>query len=288
MANRSCFISIYLFLITAITSSASNCLWKVTSENSTLYLQGSIHALKAEAYPLDPAIEKAYAESDILVLETDIAEMRSTKTQQRILACAQLPPGQTLQKTVKTSTWQEFSAACEEIGAPPTTLNSFKPWSAAMALTLIRTQQLGLDPEYGIDFYFYKKAVADEKGTVGLETVDFQIKLFDSLDREDPDTLITRTLTSLHVFEEEFETLFKVWKTGEIEAIEIFLKKEFSECPERHKSFVLDRNKHWHTKLKTYLKSPQTHFVVVGIAHLPGKGGLLELFAKSGFNIEQL
>ena len=49
-------------------------LWRVRSNTSTLYLLGSIHFLKQENYPLNPGIEKAFAQSNFLVVEANISD----------------------------------------------------------------------------------------------------------------------------------------------------------------------------------------------------------------------
>jgi uncharacterized protein YbaP (TraB family) len=77
---------VVIFLIN--DAHAKSCLWKVTSDNSILYLQGSIHVLKPENYPLASAIEAAYADSDVLVFETDIKAMSEPETQKKIMAKA--------------------------------------------------------------------------------------------------------------------------------------------------------------------------------------------------------
>ena len=49
-------------------------LWKVQSGSKLVYLAGSVHALSADVYPLSPAFERAFADSDTLVEEIDLAE----------------------------------------------------------------------------------------------------------------------------------------------------------------------------------------------------------------------
>ena len=77
-------LAFLLFL--GLGADAKSCLWKATSDAGTLYLQGSVHILKADAYPLAPAIEQAYAASDAVVFETDMAAMLRPETQQAIMA----------------------------------------------------------------------------------------------------------------------------------------------------------------------------------------------------------
>ena len=284
---KSCTLALIVASL-ATGAMAKSCLWKVTSKNGTLYLQGSIHILKADNYPLAPAIEQAYAASKTLVLEVDMKEMAAPEAQQRIMEKAMLPGTKTLQQTLDEDTYEKLSIACSQAGLPIATLAKFKPWFSAMTLTLIQLQKMGLDPDHGLDKYFYDKAAANGKKVIGLESVDFQIDLFDSLTEENPNNFVTRALADLAVLGEEMAPLEKSWRTGDIDALGALMSKSFEGYPELYKTFVLDRNGRWLKTLDSLLEKPGTAMVVVGAGHLPGKGGLLELLKHKDYMLEQL
>jgi uncharacterized protein YbaP (TraB family) len=260
----------------------------VTSTTGTLYLQGSIHALTAESYPLAPAIEQAYVNSDTLVLEVDMKEMSTTETQQRIMPKALLPASTTLKDLLSPITYQQLDTTCADIGLPIAALERFKPWFAATALTLMKLQNMGFDPQYGLDQYFHDKAVADTKPVIGLESVDFQIDLFDSLSESNPDNFVAHTLADLAVIDSEMKTMEAVWETGKIDALGEFITEGFEGYPKLYKTFVTDRNARWLDTLGSLLGETKTHMVVIGSGHLPGKEGLLELLKQKGYALEQL
>ncbi len=284
---KSCTLALLAATLTT-SAMAKSCLWKVTSQTGTLYLQGSIHLLKAEHYPLAPAIEEAYAKSEVLVLEVDMAEMAAPKTQQRIMAKARLPGNGTLRKELDAETYQKLDAACTETGLPIAALEKFKPWFAAMTLTLVKMQKLGFDPNHGLDQYFYDKAKTDGKKVIGLESVDVQLDLFDSLSATNPNDFIKHALADLEILETELSILDKAWESGDIDTVGRLITQSFEGYPKFHRTFLTDRNKRWIKTLDRLLKKPKTHMMVVGAGHLPGKGGLLELLEKKGYTLEQL
>ncbi len=56
------------------TTSPKHCLWLVkTPQNKAVYLLGSLHVLKSDAYPLAKTITEAYRQSQKVVFETDLA-----------------------------------------------------------------------------------------------------------------------------------------------------------------------------------------------------------------------
>jgi uncharacterized protein YbaP (TraB family) len=275
-----------LFLV--LNVSGKSCLWKVTSETGILYVQGSIHVLKTDSYPLAPAIEKAYAASQKLILEVDMAEMTSLGTQAKIMAMAALPEGKTLKTELDTATYQALKKACEKVGLPVNLLEKLKPWFVSTTLTLLKMQKMGFDAKDGLDKHFYDKAMADKKTVMGLESIDFQLNLFDSLSKENPSAFVKKALADLDDAESDVEKLHQAWVDGDLDAMGALMKKSFDTYPEFYQTFVLDRNVRWMKKLNKLLKKSETCMVVVGAGHLPGKDGLLDLLRKKGYTVEQL
>src|SRR5215472_6282530 len=73
-------------------------LWKASKGQGVVYLVGSVHMLTADFYPLSPALDAAFKDSDLLVEEADLSEMLSPTTQFSLLQRGMLPSGQTLDK----------------------------------------------------------------------------------------------------------------------------------------------------------------------------------------------
>lgn len=278
----------FALLFLSFVTRAENGLWKISSSNSVLYLQGSIHVLSAAEYPLAPAIEQAYAASEVLVLETDLREMSAPETQNKISALARLPEKTTLKERLKPATWRAFSTACTQYGLPPEGFAPYAPWFASIALTMARLQQLNVDPNDGIDHHFHRRAIAEGRETIALETVAYQLDLLSSLDRINPDALIARTLADLKSVEKDLKNLRDAWRTGDLTALAQIMHAGFAEHPELYKPFVVDRNRRWCKALETFLNEPQTHFVVVGAGHLAGEDGLIALLSAHGYHIEPL
>jgi uncharacterized protein YbaP (TraB family) len=284
---KTCTLALVVTVL-ATGATAKSCLWKVTSETGILYLQGSVHILKADHYPLAPAIEQAYAKSAALVLEVDMAEMALPETQRRIMEKAMLPGDSTLQEELDAETYQKLGAACTEAGLPVSAMAKFKPWFACINLMMLKIQKMGFDPNLGLDKHFYDKAKADGKRVIGLESIPFQIDLFDHLAATNPNAFVGRALADLEMLETEVGALGKAWAAGDIATVEKLMAKSFEGYPELYKTFVLDRNARWVKTLDDLLKKPETHLVVVGAGHLPGKGGLLELLKQKGYAVEPL
>src|SRR5580765_1695851 len=73
-------------------------LWKVQSGGSVMYLAGSVHALTADAYPLNPAYQRAFDASGALVEEIDLAEADPFSSGPALLAKGMYQNGQTFDR----------------------------------------------------------------------------------------------------------------------------------------------------------------------------------------------
>ena len=275
-------------VLLTISIQAESCLWKATSDQGTLYLQGSVHLLTADDYPLDPAIEDAYAKSDVLVFETDIKAMLAPETQQLIMAKAILPGQRTLEGELDSDVYAMLSGKLAEAGLPALAVQKFKPWFATMTLMVLRMQAMGFDPNLGLDQYFHRKAMADQKTEVGLESIEFQINLFDALSEGNQNGYTKHALKELEQMETMLTDMMTAWKNGNLERLGEMMRTSFEEYPGMYEKFVTDRNKTWADKLDKLAAKDKTCMVVVGAAHLTGTEGLIELLKAKGYTVEQL
>jgi len=275
-------------LLVPLSGLATNCLWKAESDHGTFYLQGSVHLLKASDYPLDPAIEEAYAKSDTLVFETDIDQMLTTDTQKLLLQKALLPNGRTLQSELSPEIYSLLAEKLADCGLPSAAIQQFKPWFATMTLMVMRMQAMGMDPTRGLDQYFHQKALADQKAEVGLESVEFQIDLFDALSEGNQNGYTQHALKEVEQMETMLDDMLKAWKDGNLEKLNTIMMDSFKDYPDMYKTFVTDRNKAWAEKLDGMARRDKTCMVVVGTAHLAGEEGLLELLKAKGYTVKQL
>ena len=96
--------AVVLLLLTALAvaqaAQAKTFAWKATGRVGVVYLIGSVHLLSQDFYPLNPALESAYKDSDLLVEEIDLAEMLNPSSQLQILSRGMLPSSTPLDKVL--------------------------------------------------------------------------------------------------------------------------------------------------------------------------------------------
>src|SRR5690606_30079998 len=81
-------------------------LWEVRSGGNTVYLLGSIHILKKDAYPLDPAIYEAFDAAKTVVFEIDLSELMQANVE--MMTRGMLPRGRTLADVLPADLYAEL------------------------------------------------------------------------------------------------------------------------------------------------------------------------------------
>jgi len=267
---------------------AKNCLWKVVSKDSTVYLLGSVHLLKSDAYPLSQALEQAFSESAKLVLEVNLDSLDSPDAQRLILAKSLLPDGKTLDLTLSPSTYQAVQQKVKALGLDIEVLKRVKPWFLSLSLVAMKMQQLGYDAQNGVDRHFFDRARKAKKEVQGLETADFQINLLDSMSARTQEECLLQTLKELDQFETEFEQLVRAWTEGREKQLDNLLLESFKEYPEVYSKLISERNRNWLPQIEREFQGGNRTLVVVGAAHLVGQDGIVELLRRKGYVVEQL
>jgi uncharacterized protein YbaP (TraB family) len=262
--------------------------WKVSKGQGAIYVIGSVHLLSKDFYPLHPALEAAYQDSDYLVEEVDIGEMTGTGSQLTMLTRGMQPSSQPLEKALSPSTLALLTKKSSELGLPMEALKQFKPWMIALTVEAMEWTKAGFDPELGLDKHFYEQAKRDGKVVQGLETIEYQISRFDEMPLELQDHLLAETLKSLDTERASMKQMIGSWGTGDAAAVERIVLKDLQQEPQLYKRLLVERNTNWMPKLDALFARKGRALVVVGAAHLVGPDGLLTMFRAKGYKVEQL
>lgn len=263
-------------------------LWKVSDGKGTVYLLGSLHLLKESDYPLDARIGRALDEAAVAVFEVHPDSLQAASLQTYILQNAFLGEGETLQSVLGDSVYALASAHAESLGIDLGPMKMFRPWFVSIALALSEMQKMGFDPALGVEMHLAAEAEAKGKAILGLETGTYQLGLFVSLGPTEQRELLMHTMSQLDDIEQELDKILAAWKKGDMAGVEETLNRSFKEYPEVYDKLVLQRNRNWVGQIEGFLRDGRTHLVIVGVAHMPGGDGLLDLLGKKGFKVEQM
>jgi uncharacterized protein len=262
-------------------------LWEVSKDNHSIYLLGSIHYLRKENFPLHKSIIDAFDASKRIVLEIDLNRISPGVAQKLTLDKAVYRDGQTLQQNVSQETYQLAEQRASKLGIDMRVMAPMKPWFVALTLAAIKFQQIGLDPNLGVDHYLAERAKRSGKSTSGLETLEFQIGLLDQLSKRDQESLLRETVVELDLLDTNINQIVQAWLKGDSDSLEALLLAGMKEYPEVHEKIIVDRNRRWVPQIEKIFAQGDGGMVVVGAAHLIGKDGVIEMLKARGYRLEQ-
>jgi uncharacterized protein YbaP (TraB family) len=265
-----------------------NFMWKVEAEGgSVAYLLGSLHVLTAEWYPLNATINKAFADSNVLVEEVDLDETNDPTNMMAALAKAMLPDGRTLDQVVSPDVFAEVKRRAEQTGMPMMALQRMKPWLVAITLMAPTLQAAGFKAELGVDRHFYDRAVARNMKRQALETIAYQLESLDSLSPKLQEEMLKATMEDLDTEVANVKEMAQAWAFGNVAALEKMTLAAMKESTELYTRLLVERNNNWIPHVETCLKTNAGCFIVVGAAHLVGPDGLPTLLQKKGYKVTQ-
>jgi uncharacterized protein YbaP (TraB family) len=288
MNRRSAIAVLALGLLAPLQAApAQSFLWKATGKGTVVYLAGSIHMLSPDFYPLNPAFENAFNDSDLLVEEVDLNEMLGTEAQMQTMMRGMLPAGQTLDKVLSPATLALVTKTAKDLNAPLEALQRFKPWMLALMLEGLELASAGFDPALGLDKHFYDLARGGGKAVQGLETVEYQISRLDGMTPEQQDRMLAQTLKEIDKEKASVTKLTTAWKTGDAAAVERLVLADLKGEPVLYQRLLVERNNNWMPKIEALFARKGHALVLVGAAHLVGPDGLLAMLKAKGYAIEQ-
>lgn len=274
--------------VAAATNAATNhCLWEVKGASNTVFLVGSMHLMRDDMYPLPEVFESAFKRSSIAVFETDMKAVQSPALALKLAAKAMYPEGESLKKNLSPATYSLLASNLQSSFLSLEVIDRMKPWMAAMTMLLMELQKEGFDVQNGVDKHFYSRAVADGKKVDYFEPPDFQINLLTSLDNHEGEEFLGQAMRDMSVWKKQFADLAQAWRTGDTAALDKLVVDSFREYPAMLKKFLLDRNAAWIEKTEKLLHDEKDAFIVVGAAHLIGKGSVVDLLQAKGYQITQ-
>ncbi|MFD1786260.1 TraB/GumN family protein [Sphingomonas floccifaciens] len=251
---------------------ADPALWVVKDEDTTIYLFGTVHVLKPGLTWFDEAVKTAFDGSKELVLE--MVEPDAATMQKIVLSKATQPAGQTLTASLPEPARGKYLKAMSEVGLPATAFDGYKPWFAAVNLSLIPLMKAGYDPNSGAEKTLAQAAKSSGKTVSGLETAEQQIGFFDALSPKAQTEFLTGTVDEMPKIGQTMETMVADWAAGEPDKLAVLLNESMKDSPEVAKTILYDRNARWASWIAERMKQPGTVFIAVGAGHLAGKGSV--------------
>ena len=263
-------------------------MWTLRTDTAAVYFLGSFHILPPSVpWRDDPRIHTALAEAQAVLFEVDLDDMDKPEVAANIVRRATLPDGKTLREVLTAETYTELTATAGRFAMDMARLEPMQPWLAASGLLVGYMVSKGADPGSGVDSALTRDAKAAGKQVTGLETVDEQLDVLDTLSKEDPDLLITDMIRFLDESTGLLAQTLTAWQTGDTDAMDRLIREDLDKHEGAYDRFLTHRNAAWVPKIDALIRQGGTYFVVVGAGHLVGDQSVIAMLRAKGYEVER-
>lgn len=263
-------------------------MWQINGASNRIYLLGSVHVLRQQDHPIPTAIDKAYEDAEILIMEVDVDDLDPIEMAGMVNELGVIKDGGTLQEIMGPSLYDEAADYASQLDIPFLMLAQTEPWLAAITIEQMMLLRIGFNPEYGIEFHLSAKAGEDNKEILGLESVREQLEFLDKLSLSAQRSLLIQTLRESLNIEENLDLLINAWRHGDIDFLEENMLVEMQRYPELYRTLVVDRNEAWVERIRNLIGEQDDYLIVVGTLHLVGDDGVPALLSEIGITTDQL
>ena len=221
---------LFCFLLTSCSSipyffkDGNHLLWKVSDENSSVWLFGSIHFADSSFYPLPSEIENAFRNSTALAVEMDISDSETQeKTAEEFLKEGMFTDGRTLKDVLPDSLWKTLDSISTTLGMKTENFLPMRPWMAATLIASAAIASTGIQQELGIDMVMLDSAYVQGKEIIALETPEEQVEsLSKSEGSEETDGIayLESTFREYSKLNQMIKEVISAWKRADVVSLQ--------------------------------------------------------------------
>ena len=259
-------------------------LWQISGKDlkNPSYLFGTFHLLCKDDIKLSEQLKSVLKTSDEVYMEMD---MDDPSTMLSGLLYMNMKDGKKLKDLYTDTEYKKVANYfTDSLGIPLMMLQSIKPY---FLVAMLYPKMMNCKNASGVEEELIGIAKENKKEIKGLETMQFQASVFDSIPYEWQAKELLKNIDSFSVYKKEFDTMVLEYKNQQLSAMENLLAKSEFGSDKYEDLLLTKRNKNWVDQLKIIMRK-ESVFVAVGAGHLVGEKGLLNLLKKEGYTVEPL
>ncbi len=265
----------------AFSQTAHTLLWEISGKGlaKPSYLFGTMHVLCADDASLSDSLRSVIAHCDEVYFEINLSDMSGMMGAMKYM---RMNDSKKLSDLLDAKQYEKVKAYFAEHASilPFGMLERFKP---LLISSLIEESNLDCKTTDGMEMMIMKE-LNHNKPVNGLETVEFQASLFDSIPYEQQAKDLLNYIDSADEYKKMTLDLSEVYKKQDLDQIDLLSSKGDPGMSGYMDLLLYDRNRKWATAL-TGLLPQKSLLIAVGAAHLPGENGVINLLRKKGYTL---
>lgn len=267
-------------------------LYRISGNGRVVYLFGTVHVGARSFYPLAPEVSRALTEANRLVVELDT---RANDAFARAVARhGSYRGGDDIRKHLAPDTLGRLTDALHERGISVTSMARLKPWLVANILLSLELDRQGYRRSEGVEQVLLADAERRGAPVAELESADYQLALFDTLDDIQSERYLRETLRDLAdgTALRRARAVIDAWDSGDAAALDALLHDATggggAVADFTRRTLLGRRNPEMVAHIEQLMREGSVTFVGVGLLHLLGANGLPQLLAQRGYLVERV
>jgi hypothetical protein len=277
------FISILLLNVPSAYSQINkkSVLWEISGNGLKLpsYLFGTVHILDSSNYFLHKTVIDKITICDVMVFEVNTNEPDYQKKALQFSFMSNDSLENIFTKEEYENLEQFFK---KEFNFPLSAVHKMKPFYLSSVINALSM------PKNAISYETELKEIATENGLSisGISTLEKENEIIEKMDMEVQRYTLYQAIEEHKTGYKQREQIVLLYKKNDIHAIYELMRKESSSedsivfnimFPNRHKVWLPNMIKMMHE---------QSCFFAVGVGHLPGQSGILNILIENGYNVK--
>ena len=242
-----------------------------------------MHVVCADDAKMSIGLKNAIAKAKQVFLEIDMDNMDEMMS---VMKFARMNNGLKISDLVTPVEYmrlEEYFSKNKSI-LPFAMMNRFKPY---FVTAIISEGMMDCNEKSSVEQIIMTEARNNEKDVFGLETVEFQASIFDSIPYEKQAADLVKYIDSIDKFRENTLEMVELYRKQEINSMDTLMEKSDPGMMEYMDLLLYDRNKRWASQMPEQMFLMPTLFAV-GAGHLGGERGVLNLLRQQGFTVKPL
>ena len=277
-------VSFFLSFLSFAQSNTSSLLWEIQGpqQEKASYIFGTMHLMDDAHFYFPKKLEKLVSTVDAVCLE--IGDVQHTLINPDLLM---LKEGSFLTKLSETQidslcNWAKIQLLMDK-DQFITNFSKAKPFLIYQLILqnelpgFLQSQEIKMEEIL---------AAKKKNTTIGLETIESQLALFDSIPTVSQINLIMTELAELSKVLTNFNLTQENYLLQDVDNIHKELMKDIQD-PYFNLKFIDERNASWVEKIMQ-MTANQSVLFAVGAGHLGGENGLLNLLRKQGYSVKPM
>lgn len=253
-------------------------LWEISGRGlaKPSYLFGTIHLICPTDFSLSDSLKTTLARTQQVALEMDMDDPGMMAGMMKTMNMA---AGNELKKLVTEQEYQRLDRFFKD--SVHVGLAMFERAKPFVLMGPLFNTVLDCQPQ-SYEMALVELAGKQKSEVIGLETLEEQMAIFDTIPYKDQAKMLLTLIDSLPSARKEFKSLVALYKAQNIsELYGMTLKSEFG-MEGNEEVMLFDRNQKWIPRIRRIASAKPTFFAV-GAAHLGGEKGVIALLRKEGF-----